>query len=504
MKKQLVRNSFTGIIQTVIAVILSFSVIPVFINLLGLREYGVFSTIMVIGNLNTFVNIGLANALVKFLAEQGKCDESDYDIVVTLGLTIIIMLPFTLIAIVFNEFILLKILNLPVENFTGIKFLYAAMLVSNFFLFIGQVFKSVLEARQKIDLNNYLQIFYNLVYWFFILAILLLGYGLGELGLAFFIASITWFLLSLYYSSKYWGRLRLAGISRNYKRIVIKQLSYGMKIFTSSMIAFFYEPFTKILISHFIGVTEVGYYDIALRIRTNIWNLVTKGFAPLYPLLASMKDKDKIRLYIHDIEQKSFLVVLPIAIIVLFVTRPFISLWLGQNIRIISDTTVPIVTAYLIAITVVPLYIYLIASGNAGKTIIMQSANVFFNALFFYITYPYFGYYAVVIGNVAAIASSYTISIYYQKKLLESLVFDNFMQVIKLILIGCLIYLLGVGINFSVSSDIGRIFLHPTVIFFASIVFYRLFRVVSEDDVLRYAGGNERLQRWGMRVFVRR
>jgi len=35
----------------------------------------------------------------------------------------------------------------------------------------------------------------------------------------------------------------------------------------SEMVAFFIEPLTKILISHFIGIREVGFFDIALKVK---------------------------------------------------------------------------------------------------------------------------------------------------------------------------------------------------------------------------------------------
>ena len=61
--------------------------------MLGSESYGVFALVMIAGNLNTFTNLGLTSALVKYLAEQGQTNESRTDIVVNLILIICIILP---------------------------------------------------------------------------------------------------------------------------------------------------------------------------------------------------------------------------------------------------------------------------------------------------------------------------------------------------------------------------------------------------------------------------
>ena len=84
MKKILVKNSVFGLGQAVINLLLVFIAIPIFIKMLGSESYGVFALVMVVGNLNSFTNLGLTSALVKFIAEQGRNDESKIDITVNL------------------------------------------------------------------------------------------------------------------------------------------------------------------------------------------------------------------------------------------------------------------------------------------------------------------------------------------------------------------------------------------------------------------------------------
>ncbi len=69
MKKTLVKNSIYSVIQVLINIIVLFIAVPVFIKYLSTELYGLFSVVSIIGNLNVFVNLGLNNALIKFVAE---------------------------------------------------------------------------------------------------------------------------------------------------------------------------------------------------------------------------------------------------------------------------------------------------------------------------------------------------------------------------------------------------------------------------------------------------
>jgi len=504
MRKLLVKNSLSGVLQSLINLVLVFAVIPVFIKMLGTEEYGVFSLIMVVGNLNVFTNLGLTRALVKFLAEQGKVQESHYDIVVTFLLTVCILLPITLAAAYFNKFILLNILKIPITFFDDARIFYLFLLGANFLIISGQVSKAILDSGQRIVTTNMLQIIYNFIYRGLILLVLLLGYHLPQVGMASFVAAFIWFISITYKSLRYWGKFSLIGISNNYKRIARKQLAYGSKIYAGGLIGFFYEPFSKILISHFIGIEEVGFFDIALRIKNQLWGIIAKVFYPLYPLISSIKDKKKVRLLVHDLEQKTFFFVVPLITIVIFATFPFVHLWIGQNVKIISISIILIVSAFMFgSITVLPNYQFLIAKGHADKAIVIQASNVFVNVLLFYTTIKWLGYYAAVIGNVSAILSSFILSLYFQKKYLNSFIFDNWKQITKLSILAVINICLGYIINLILISNWEKIIFIPFMLIISSLLLFRWLRLFNEKDILLYTGKSKKMYYIGTKILCK-
>lgn len=504
MRKQLIINSLSGGLQLIIATFLVFFTIPIFISKLGVELYGIFSLLLVITSLNTFLNLGLNTALIKFLSEQGKTIESNYDIVTSLIIFCVVIIPATIIVIIFRDFILLHILGLP-QKYLGpeIEMLFVFLILSSMLNFIGQIPVAILDSQQKIFLTNFIQIIYNILYWSLILTSLFIFSGIKYIGLGIFLASVIWFSIIVLAAIKNWNFFNLDEYNNNFKRIFIKQIGYGSKLYASGIISFFYEPVSKILLSHFIGLSSVGFFDIALRVRTQIWTFITKILYPIFPLISQLTDKEKVRLLVHDIEQKTAYLLIPVFLSVFFVTRPFINIWIGKNVEIISISVTIMVSFFLLAVVVVPNYQYLIAKGHAAKTIYMQASNVFFNALFFLLTFRELGYYAILLANASAIVSSFLISIYYQNKYLQSLIFDDLVQFLKFILILLAGLIIGFVLNFIIENDIIKIVSLPAIFAVISIILYRELNVFSETDTRFYFGSKGRYANLFRRLLIK-
>lgn len=497
MKNILIKNSIFGLIQTLTNIFLVFWVVPIFIRMLGSQAYGVFALVMVFGNLNTFTSLGLNNALVKFIAEQGKSEKSHVDIAVNLILVLGLALLTTIIVLILNKFILIDILNIPLKIYPEAKWLYFWVVLANFLLIIGQVFKSILDALQKIYITSLQQVIYNFLYWSLILVFLFLGLNLPAIGLAIFISAFIWLIITTISSLKEWGKISFNGVKINFKNSMRKQLKYGVKIYTSGLIGFFYEPFSKVLISNYIGITEVGFYDIALKLRNQLWSFIAKAFFPLFPFIAEQKDKTVVRKYVHDLEQKTFLIIIPIIVIVILLMNPFVKIWIGENVEIISITAIFIISFHLVgSSTVIPIYQFLMAKDLAHKTIFIQLSNVIFNTLFFLVSVQFFGYYALIVGNVAAITSSFILCLYYQKKYLDSLIFDSLSQLLKVIASFIILLLMGFLIKMLLNDHYIFIFpLIPLIILLTTIILYRILGLVRLEDIYRYFGVNNKISK---------
>jgi O-antigen/teichoic acid export membrane protein len=317
------------------------------------------------------------------------------------------------------------------------------------------------------------------------------------------VAATIWLAAIVMAAHKAWGPILIGDLRKNFGRVAKKQLRYGMQIYVGGLVSFFYEPFTKILLSHFIGIQSVAFFDIALKIRNQVWGFVSKILQPLYPLLSQLSDRVRLRMIIHDLEQKTFLLIIPALPIIVFCTRPLISLWMRENVGIITVSVIFILSAYVLAITVIPNYQFLLAKGHAEKTIVIQGSNVVFNALFFFLTYRWIGYYAVIVGNIAAILSSYALTLYYQKKYLDSLIFESFAQARKVFLTLGIDLLVAYATSSLLDSNMATLLSVPVAVIVSTVLMYRYFGLITATDIQRYSGSNDTLNHWGLKILCR-
>jgi O-antigen/teichoic acid export membrane protein len=464
MNKSFLTNSFSGVAQFLLSSILSFAAISFFIHRLGLEKYGIFAILSLIGNLSIYVNLGLNLTIIKYLSEQGKCFESNYDIITSILLILGVIIPLTLIGFLFRETILINILKIPPSYYSDVKNFYVFLLISNIIVFLSQIAMAVIDSQQKIYISNIGQIIYNLVYWGSIIIIIKIGFSFSVMGLCIFLASFIWFIIAFVFARIIWGKIIIKGYRTNFRRIFKKQLKYTTKIYLSNMIGFFYEPLTKILISNFLGLNAVSYFDIALRIKGVVWSIFVKIYYPIFPLISSITDFARIRQIIHKTEQYACFYLTPIVVIILFSTRPLIAIWLGKDIDIIAFGVCVISISFIIGSIVLPNYQFLISKNYASKTIILQLANVITNLIIFFLTYKYFGYYSAILSFSIALFSSFILNLYYQKKYLNSLIFDSLKQINKLLFLFIICFCIGYISNIFLRSDYLKIFLLPVLI----------------------------------------
>ena len=505
MRRVILRNSASGMGQQLVRIVLLFVAVPLFIKDLGPERYGIFSLLSVLGNLNGFVGLGLNTALTKYVAEQGKSRESDHDFIVTVLLQVALLLPASLVVIFFGRYVVTGVLGVPAHYYAEVHFLFVTLVVANGLILIGQSMTGVLDALQRVDLKNYLQLVYNLSYWSLILVALFFSPSLASVGAAILLSAILWFVLVSFFVFREYGKLEFTGFNRNFRRVARKQVHYGARVYAGGLIGFFYEPLSKILVSHFIGVTDVGFFDIALRLRSVLWGLVSQIFYPLFPLMSQEKDKSKVRLYVHDIEQKVFLVVLPLVAVIVFALPSFVNLWLRQNGSIIAFTSVIIISFHLVgSSTVIPNYQFLLAKDLPQKTIILQSSNVIFNSAVFLATVHFLGYYALILANMTAITSSFLLSLYYQHRYLQSLIFDSRKQLFDVAVVFLADLGVAAAVRYVVHPEWLRIGLIPMAVVFSTILMYRWTRLVKTADVDRYLGKSGSARELALKVLVAR
>jgi len=414
MKKLMFFNSLSGVLQVFINSILVFITIPIFIRFLGIEQYGLFSLIFVINGLGAVASFGFNTSLLKYLSEQGKTKESNYDIVATLFVVCCVIIPAACFANHYTGFILSSLFRIEASHINAnVKELFTFALWSNVFLIVGQIPSAILDSLQKVYITNLLLAANNFVSRVLMLLVLLTHPTLSLIGQCIFISTVLWFALLVYVAAKQWGGLEITGVVINCRRVIKKHISYGYKVFTTSMIGLLYEPLTKIMINAYLGLHFVAFFEIALRLKGFIWNIGERLLYPIAPMLASINDTDQIRRYLAKVEQTLFILLGPLIVMVIFTIPKVLVLWLGESNDVLAWTSVVIILSYIIALVLMPTYLFLMVRNKPQKALFLQFCNVVVNAILFFSLVPPLGYWGAVIAYSAAVIVTTAISIYY-------------------------------------------------------------------------------------------
>ena len=504
MRKLTVINSLTGGVQVVIGALISLATVPLFIHKMGSELYGVFSLIVVVNSLSVFTSFGFNYSLIKYLSEQGKTVESDYDILTAFIVLSVVLLPIAALGILWNDAILSSVLHISANHLgADTRWLFNFYVLAIVFLVLAQIPSAVLDSQQKVYVTNTSQVFYNLISRAAILVSISLSTSLVWIGVVYFLSTLIWFLVLAVLAYRSWGFFTADHYLRNFTRVAKKHFSYGSRIYLTGAISFFYEPITKILISRYIGLSEVGFFDIGLKVRSLVWSVPERLLYPMLPLIANADTKAKARAMVHDVSQKLFFFVVPAGVTFAFVARPIIALWIGNNVDIISFTTILIVLGYLIVLPALPVYQFLTVKDHPGMTTLIQASNASITIVLFYCLVPPLGYIGAVYAYSIAVASSFGFCLYFQHRFLDSLMFDSVSQILKVAVIAAAIFLIDEVLCSRIDGMLLQALSVISINLVVSALLARFVRLVSSSDIKRYTGQFRSLERALCKILVR-
>lgn len=489
-ENKLIRNSAVGIVQFVLTAVLTLLSVPVFINQLGLEQYGIFAIVSVIGNLNLLTNFGLNGALLVYVAKQGKCRQSDHDIIATQAVMVAIMVVFVSILLIFKASILENLFSIPTHYSSDSEKLFICLVLANAILLLGQTYTAVIDAQQKIHLTNIAQFTYSLIYWLGMITAVSLGGGLISIGIIALSAAAIWFVLVFVLFHLSWGKLNFQGIQSQFKKAIRKQLTYGGKIYLSGLAGFMFEPLSKILLSNFIGLNAVGLFEIGIKIKGQISGVLSKAFYPFLPFIANSPDNDLLKRKVFDFSKKIQLVVLPATILMAFVLTILAKLWLGEpRYEQAAVFAITLTTSMLLfSPPIMPVYQYFAAKNRADKNVWIQFSSVVVNAVVFLALYKTVGLYTILVSNTIAFLASYLLGNYYQYKYLGVNQKSEFPYYSKLLLYFLIISLACWLVRYYIPVSLFDLLIYPLIVGSSFILFVRTQKLISKTDLEVYFG----------------
>jgi O-antigen/teichoic acid export membrane protein len=161
------------------------------------------------------------------------------------------------------------------------------------------------------------------------------GYGLWALYFGFFLYYAFPFVIWIFILFKD-HHIRVFNISTFNKNKLSELIRFGGAFSTGVIASMFVMPFNRIIIARYVGLEDVTYYEIAIRVIMSIRDLFVKGLEALLPKISyihgSVKESIEPILAVHKKGMKLvFCVALPVFLFMFLFSDPILKLWLGSR-----------------------------------------------------------------------------------------------------------------------------------------------------------------------------
>jgi|GEM_PF-4956919 len=192
-------------------------------------------------------------------------------------------------------------------------------------------------------------------------------------------------------------------------RLFHQEWRFGRFVFLTSLIALGFTAGNKLILARWVGLTALGYYELAVTIATQLFTLALAMAQALYPAYVSALTEGGTamvrQLYGHAL-RLTVLVLAPLTAVIVALARPFVVAWLARP--------VPEVILGLHWLTVGWAFVGLAAVASVGLqaldrpfwATVFSLYNLLTNLVLAVIWVPVWGYDGLIAANMLAITSS--------------------------------------------------------------------------------------------------
>lgn len=357
---RLARNSFYYAIKSGVALLSMLLVTPYCLHVLGTELFGIWALAAVVISYAQLSDFGIGESVVKYAAEYyARRDAPALNHLVNT-----VLVAYLLLALLFGSLLLLAlpfiardILLIP-PQFLDEAILVFRLSVGIFFInMVMGVFASLIIATQQVGYATSVNICSTCLgalgtFYF-------LGQGFGLLGLvatnaivALFVAILNLLLAYRLVPGLHFSLLRWAD------RGTFRQVfGYSWKVQTSNLAQLLVFQLDRVLLSRYLGLEAVAFYEIGSNIAMYARTFVMTLFSPMIPAAAALHAQAEQEVLV-GLYRRSFkfaaLIAIPCCLLVVGLAQPFIRVWMGEGFALSALTLQLLMPVYLFNILTSP------------------------------------------------------------------------------------------------------------------------------------------------------
>jgi O-antigen/teichoic acid export membrane protein len=329
--RTLIRNSLSGGVAYAVDLLVTLLLAPYLLATLGAELFGVWILLVVVTNYFSLFDLGVSAGFIKHLTEAETLKRVNRrNQIVATGWVFYAAFSLLIIGVgVTAGGWLLRFLKVdPV--FTPV---YWGVLLVFGIRNSCVVYRSMLFARQRIDVLNAIAVSGALLRAAGTVAVLALGYGLVGLvtvsiGMALFHATLE---VVMAYCACDGLRLRPFAASLSTFRTLSR---YGIRVQTSRLADLIYLHVDKLLLSHFVGLGAVTFYELGGKVAgltRTFPTVLLQGLLPAATELEAQHNRARLlRLYVKSSKYLAALA-FPLAAFSILEAKSIMRVWLGPG-----------------------------------------------------------------------------------------------------------------------------------------------------------------------------
>lgn len=409
---RILKNSRFSLIRTVLTVPIILLLTPYIFRHLSKEEFGLWALVSVVSSYAQLSDFGITESLIKFMAEFHARQESQrLNQLINTALTAYLVLS----AVFYTLFLLLLplvvtyLLQIPERLAEQATMVFSLAVMLLFVNMLMGVFGSLIVGFQRMGYTNAISFAATLMTAVGTFFFLERGYGLH--GLVYNNALVTLFVAvaNLVVARRLFPHMRLNPLRHFSLEVMRNMLDFSWKVQVSNITQLMIFQVDRVLLSHFLGLESVSFYEVANRIASQVRALIVSIFTPMIPAASALQAGDEhariTGLYRRSLKYMAVAAV-PLSCMVIALAHPFIQTWMGDGFELSALTLQLLMAAYMLNLLTGPGAFIL--SGINQPQVAMRSSVLagICNLSLCFVLVHWIGYFGIIAGIFISIAIS--------------------------------------------------------------------------------------------------
>lgn len=358
------RNVVWSSIDYLVLPILWIIFTPIFVNKLGVDQYGIWMLVNSVIGASGAMNFGLAGATVKFVAKY-RATYNKKNISAVTQSSIVFYIVFGLIALILlniiSPILITEVFKVKECNhLLAIKAIKIAG-VGIFVKFIDEVFVALLQGFERYDYVSKIAMPINIATVLVNLFLALRGFDISYL----LISTIIIMLLGAVFKFVVFKMKVFSDFSFKpsiTKHVINEVFAFGVYSWVQSIGSILFSQLDRLIIAAYLGTASLTYYTVAMQLAQQINVLLSRAFAFIFPLSSVSYENGEFsnikHLYFISTKFVVFTALLIGGPLYLF-SDQILTLWMGSDFSLNSSCLLRplVISSVLLAASVVPFYL---------------------------------------------------------------------------------------------------------------------------------------------------